>query len=517
MLNDNKKTGYPYTGGLYGDPNSKKKEDKPYTFLGPTADKALSSGARTALNQSPPESLSAEAGQQSGGFIDKTPKGYPHIGTTVPKSEPVLNVPFDNGQAAAPSARALLNRTTQQPQESTFTPRSTLSGGASSMSANENVQPGSLAGSAKAELPGKQPSKVLWKDGIYYEPGENGARTFTKGSGGQNQVKLTAWGRTGPREQVSGQPAIPGARQRLAGSPYSVEGSAQDVAAFNAPATASMARRTLAGTQQEGPSAQDEYHRWFQNSMSSSPSGTVASGGVDSILGRNDVGWKTKRDLLMKSLDMQENADRNQNALRIAGINEGGANSRALLNAGLQGEQNQIARDRLVGEMDLNKTRLAGDLDLNKARIAESAVDVEGKRLELSGARQLEDMQRRFVSEADPLKRDALGRQLLTLMGKSATEKPVYQTIKEDDGAGGVRERLFRVDGDRMVEIQPAISPLDIHRQKALLRDMDDDERKKHLQYLAQRNPALFDALNYEHQKRPLAAPVEPSTGQLLP
>ena len=104
----------------------------------------------------------------------------------------------------------------------------------------------------------------------------------------------------------------------------------------------------------------------------------------------------------MKSLDMQENAARNQSALEIAGLNESGANSRALLNAGLQGEQNQIARDRLVGEMDLNKTRLAGDLDLNKARIGSEVIGQKKGQMELDSMASVQSARDEYLRNPTP-------------------------------------------------------------------------------------------------------------------
>lgn len=104
---------YPYNGGMYGgysDPANNKKK----TIVGPKADNALAQLPAT-INANPDTGAStvSDAGSMARGLLQKTPGGYPNIGLSTPPAarrsarDMLLNIPGNDGQPAAPPANPL--------------------------------------------------------------------------------------------------------------------------------------------------------------------------------------------------------------------------------------------------------------------------------------------------------------------------------------------------------------------------------------------------------------------------
>ncbi|MBM9616652.1 hypothetical protein JWJ90_20505 [Desulfobulbus rhabdoformis] len=172
--------------------------------------------------------------------------------------------------------------------------------------------------------------------------------------------------------------------------------------------------------------------------------------------------------------------------------------------ASLAANQNSANADRYRTDMsylsgqqqnDLARKRLGLDAALNDMNLQQGEFG-------LQQAKHLNDLMKQAAAEKHQEKKRALLNEIAMIRHDSPV-KPVFQTVREDDGVGGQRERIFRVNDDgTMKEVLPTISQVDITRQKFLLQGMDKKERKAHLDDLARNNPALFDALRAAYQQR---------------
>jgi len=448
-------------------PADKKKKEQPYTFIGPSADKAIASGARTALNQTPPESFGAEAGQASGGILNRTAKGYPNVGLSTPPSparEPVLNVPFDNGQPApsvGSTARSLLNKSDLSPAVNPVAPKT--------------QQLGSPSEQFRSRL----------KGGIEYTADDQGNRTFTMGTPGQDGFgKVTT--RAGSARAQLGAPA-------QAQSPYSFEGSAADAAKFNAPAASTMMRRAL-GTpqaQDQGMSPLDMSHQaWLEHSGQGAKSGPQMPKYLTKEEGAAlGLGWQERMVKYREDMDAFNKATGNQNALDIESMREAGAGSRALLHAKWVNDQNAIAARRL----GIDQQRADAESVLG-------AVDVEGKRLGIAGAKRLDDLQNRYMNEADSEKRNALGKQLLTLTGKDTGK---YQIVTREEALDptqpmlGTQKIPYAINPDNPRESFALGSGAggDVKGYASALEGMNEKDQLNFLSALKKSNPKVYERL----------------------
>lgn len=450
-------TGYPYTGGMYGgysDPDNNKK--KP--FIGPEADQAVKDVGRSMLSQTSPFEAGAAAGMQSGNPLARTAKGYPHIGLSTPprpasNREMVLNIPGDNGlQAqAASKARSDLNGDWQTkifaPSQNPAVTR--LNRPAPSFSIG-NTRPGN-------------PVTQL-DNGMTLQHDREGNPTYTMGVKGQD-----GYGKMTVQRGTATPPAGSLSRQSLS--------SGAPTGRFNRPVGGPGPVPT--GRMLDPVSPDYSFLKGDENS------------GAPKYLGpESGLGWKTRLGLYKEQMEEYRQRTGQNAAMNLEAMREAGAGERARLSAKGVNDANEIARQRLAGELKTNAIENQGRL-----------IDQQGKSMDIAGRQRLDALQQQYLGEKDPEKQKAHGRQLLTMQGKDAN-KPTYQTIKEDDGVGGQRERVYRMNGDgSMSEVMPTVTPADIVRQKILLQGMKGDEQKRHLQDLARWNPGLFDALRASMQR----------------
>lgn len=492
--------GYPYTGGMYGgysDPDNNKK--KP--FIGPKADQAVKDVGRSMLSQTSPFEAGAAAGMQSGNPLARTAKGYPHIGLSTPprpasNREMVLNIPGDNGLQAGPS-------TATSPPPAASKARSALNGGwqAPIGAPSQNPAVAYLNRPAPSfSIGNTRPGNPVTQldNGMTLEHDREGNPTYTMGVKGQDGYgKMTV--QRGTATPTAGSLS----RQSLSsGAPgLQITGPAEAVGRFNRPVGGPGLVPT--GRMLDPVSPDYSFLKGDENS------------GAPKYLGpESGLGWKTRLGLYKEQMDDYRQRTGQDAAMDLEAMREAGAGERALLSAKGVNDANAIARQRLAGELTTNAIENQGRL-----------IDQQGKSMDIAGRQRLDALQQQYLGEKDPEKQKALGRQLLTMQGKDAN-KPTYQTIKEDDGVGGQREKVYRMNGDgSMSEVMPTVTPADIVRQKILLQGMKGDEQKRHLQDLARWNPGLFDALRASmqrgqqtHKANPLATmPVYPSSGQLMP
>lgn len=202
-----------------------------------------------------------------------------------------------------------------------------------SVSANENVQPGSMAQTAAAPVP-PTPFRTTLRGGMVYEGGDNGQRTFTMGTPGQDGYgKVVALGRTGPATGVPQQaPASP--------SGLYVSGDPEAVARFNAPMRPTIYRSTV-GTE-GGPSTIDMSHQaWLQHSGAAPQGGglrppTYLSATEGAAMG---LGWKGRLAKYREDMGAYNAATGQQAAFDIAQMREAGAGNIALLQADTANKQ----------------------------------------------------------------------------------------------------------------------------------------------------------------------------------
>lgn len=289
---------------------------QPYTFIGPDADRLLASGFR-ALTSNPipagPHDFLGESGSIVGGaVVPTTQKGYPNIGLSA-ASKPSVDISNPNAMA----------RFTPQPAARP------------SVSANENIQPGSLASSTPPAAP--QPFRATLRGGVQYTADDQGNRTYTMGTPGTDgsaraTVSPRQWGRT------------------AVVSPRAVLTQQQPV---YVPAA--------------GPPDKTPLEISMENSDRMKGPANTTPGGVPQYLGpESGLGWKTRLGIYKEQMDAYDRQTGNQTAFDIARMREVGAGQQALLAA-----QSANARTMVEQELGTERNRIAALT--GEAAVAESA------------------------------------------------------------------------------------------------------------------------------------------------
>jgi hypothetical protein len=149
------------------------------------------------------------------------------------------------------------------------------------------------------------------------------------------------------------------------------------------------------------------------------------------VYGSHGGGWKTRAKLYAADMDAYNKATGNQTELDIAQMKENGAGRRALLEAQHWNDQNSIAQQRINNEKSLND-----------ARITSEGLVQENAQMDINQKKQIEDIRSRYLSEADPTKQQALGNQLLTMLGKSTNDWKITTQEESDPLSPGVTKKV---------------------------------------------------------------------------
>ena len=291
-----------------------------------------------------------------------------------------------------------------------------------------------LAGTPKIKAatveppPQQQPFKATLRGGMQYTADDQGNRTFTMGTPGQDgygMVRTRAGSATTTQPIVQRPVAVaaqPQAIQALAGvsPPSSPEKTPLEISIENSDRMKGGAANALAG----GPP------RYM----------TAAEGAAQGI------GWKGRLAKYRDDVDTYNRATGNQVAMDIEAMREAGAGGRALLQAKGVNDANAIAMKRLIG-----------DNEVNAARIATEGINQQKGQLEINQSKNLTRLQQQYLGEKDPAKQRALGQQLLTMQGKDPKEWQIT-TREEADPSNPVLSRKVSYavnlnDPSKVVEI----------------------------------------------------------------
>ena len=260
-------------------------------------------------------------------------------------------VPFRS--PGAPPARPAVD-TTDPNAMARFTPQPAAR---PSVSANENVQSGSLASSAQPTPP--QPFRATLRGGVQYTADDQGNRTYTMGTPGTDgsataTVSPRQWGRTAvvsPRAVLTQQQPV---YVPAAGPPRAVLTQQQPV---YVPAA--------------GPPDKTPLEISMENSDRMKGPANTVPGGVPQYLGpESGLGWKTRLGIYKEQMDAYDRQTGNQTAFDIARMRDIGAGQQALLAA-----QSANARTLVEQELGTERNRIAALT--GEAAIAESASKVE--------------------------------------------------------------------------------------------------------------------------------------------
>lgn len=239
-------------------------------------------------------------------------------------------VPFRS--PGAPPARPAVD-TTDPNAMARFTPQLAAR---PSVSANENVQPGSLASSVQPTPP--QPFRATLRGGVQYTADDQGNRTYTMGTPGTDgsavaTVSPRQWGRT------AAAPAAVSPRAILTQQPLV----------------------------QTGPPDKTPLEISMENSDRMKGPANTVPGGVPQYLGpESGLGWKTRLGIYKEQMDAYDRQTWNQTAFDIARMREVGAGQQALLAA-----QSANARTMVEQELGTERNRIAALT--GEAAVAESA------------------------------------------------------------------------------------------------------------------------------------------------
>lgn len=253
--------------------------------------------------------------------------------------------------------------------------------------------------------PQQQPFKATLRGGMQYTADDQGNRTFTMGTPGQDgygMVRTRAGSATTP--------------QPLAKRPVAVEAQPQAIQALSGVVQPSAPEKTPLEISMENS---DRMKGSAANALAGGPPRymTAAEGAAQGI------GWKGRLAKYRDDVDTFNKQAGNQVAMDLEAMREAGAGNRALLQAKGVNDANAIAVQRLLGENEVNA-----------ARIATEGVNQQKGQLDINQAQNLTRLQQQYLGEKDPAKQRLLGQQLLTMQGKDPKEWQIT-TREETDPA----------------------------------------------------------------------------------
>lgn len=415
--------GYADNIGFYGKYNEKG-PSRPATMVGPTADASLRRAAKLALQQTPPATYAAEAGMANNPLA-KTKKGYPHIGSSTPPTEPVMNIPFNNGAEAAVPRNALAATPQQRPnlvQPWPISPREHL--------ARVDATPGEQQTAQQ-----RQPFRSVLPSGITYEGDMQGNRTYTMGQPGQpGYGKMVVHPGTA-RESLAQSPGRQASRAQAPA--YSFEGSAEDASRFFAPVSrpAPTAATLAGGDRGSGRLLYQEIrdrHEQAEGQDNGEPQYLGPESGID---------WRTREKLYATQMDAHSKRLSDKNAMDIARMQEAGAGERTALT-------DSTARDRNMIELYGDRSRDQIARETLASQLPGTVLDTKSKQVALDSAKRLEDLQDKYIQSGDPAEQRSLARQILTLQGKDASKYQIVTRKGFDPKTAMPTETNYAVNND---------------------------------------------------------------------
>lgn len=480
--------------------------------------------------------LAGDAMRQMNPFRDSSPQP---ANTGATQQQPAtLNIPGDNGQPATTGAA------TPALKQSAMSPAATALAGGMGQAQPAKTAPrfnpasSGLSSQDVATRPSHSPAPIAAEDHLRQNPHLAGqfqqkygyipnGITIQSGTAGQDGYGAAT--RTGALPQpgstmrnlgLPDQPnALPVSVRSLAGlgstvgttrgDGFEFTGSADDAAKFfrkplGGPAvSASPAARALAG-----PPPGQSYGDWLDGAAarydqrvgggsSTAPNVPQPPKYMTPEEGRaTGIGWQGRRAKYETDMAAYQHAMGNQNAMDIARMNAQGVN-----------DQNNLAMQRLLGDQQVNRSRI-GTEDINQQK----------GQMEIESLRAIKAASDEYMKSPTPENE----RKYRALIGKFERE-PQYGTVgRYDDTGMRIGEDLFnrqtgelvrRDDSDRLHPIPKDPNDLvtgRIYITKAGVGRWDGTHF----------DTRWYDRDNQQAQQqtpRPPAAPVQPSTGQLMP
>jgi len=300
------------------------------------------------------------------------------------------------------------------PVANTSAPAVTDTGTAPTLAATPKVKVGSPLAAPPASPTAQPGFKTTMGNGMTMEGDNQGNRTYTMGTKGQDgygrmQVHPgTAQPASNPLSAPTGRPAD-----------YKIQGSPEDMAAFAAPTGVSA--NSMAAMKAQFNRMNPEYTPAAKNPMTTME--------MPKYLGpESGIGWKTRAKLYDTQMDAYNRATGQRSALDIESMREAGAGNRALLHAQGVNDANAIARERVGGE-----------LALNKARIGSETMSQQGQQMEIDAKRSANAARDAYMKDLTP-ENEAKYRGAIGKFEKEAQ----YGTIgKYDDQGMKIGESLY--------------------------------------------------------------------------
>jgi len=394
----------------------------PYTFIGPSADAAMIKAGRGALDiaksslaQTPPQSMGAESGMQSGpNILPRTAKGYPNVGWSTSSNTPAVGgsqgPKQEQGNWSIPTPQAqLLNLPfntglpieTGVPNPSPIPSGGNATGGIPDSLKPESVQDYLLRNQKQPGDPLSSPENV---------PGQRVAATNANNLPRPGSTVLNLGDQTRPGEYQTNAERLAQFGKGMTGTVtdkntgLSFTGSAEDAAKFFAP-VGKPSRVT--------PQA--------SNALMTPPQYLGPESGI---------GWKTRRDMYRSQMDAYNKATGNQNEMDIAKMKEFGAGVRAMMSAENDAERNRIARESLVESQTTGK------------------LDRQVKQLGLDNATDVRALQKKYKEATDPEERRMIADQLRVLSNKDQAKFQVVTKKAIDPKTNLPTETNYAVNPD---------------------------------------------------------------------
>ena len=283
-----------------------------------------------------------------------------------------------------------------------------------------------------------RPFKSTLPGGITYTADQQGNRTYTMGTPGQDGYGMVRVNNPSndpnwmERQRVAGQqqqqPSLGMVRRtgngfqvQGANGPYSFQGSAADAARFGAPVS------RPAPTVATQAASEPLMYRQIRDDR-----GGGSEVEVPKYLGpESGLGWQTRMKKYEAELDAYNKATGNRAQMDIEAMRQAGAGRQSLLQAQGISERNAIDRQRLGME--------APGMEL----------DQQNKQIELGFNKQKSDIVGKLNAAKDPNERRALYSQLLAMQGKDPAQKYQIVTREEvDPGTGQITKTPMVINQD---------------------------------------------------------------------
>jgi hypothetical protein len=439
--------GYPYTGGMYGgysDPANNQKK----TFAGPQVDTALSEAGQALANGA---SRSYDSYRQGvGDTLRRTGEAYDKGGLGAASGQYVRGTLADAGNAliqgvVKPVAVGVVRPALSLSRGVANFGKTLVTGDASPVGSSGSENPASssaavaLAGSqahpssvglSKRDLtmmPSHTPAPMVAEtylkenphlaphfqqkygylpNGINYSQGDDGSRVYTVGTPGQD-----GYGKMVVKPGTRTEGNNPARGQSAGNTGLSISGPDDAVARLNRPVGGPGSVPTGRMIDPESPD------------YSFLRPGGGESNGMPKYLGpESGLGWQTRLGLYREQVDAYNRATGNAVAMDLEAMRESGAGNRALLQAKGVNDSNDIARQRLAGDMQLNQSRMG----------TEQIVQQKGL-MDLDNQKTIRDLNNKLISTSDPKEQRAIHRQILALHGSPDNQKYQIVTREEPD------------------------------------------------------------------------------------